>query len=122
GFLTAYLVRGERTIVVDTGYPSGVGRIMRALHADGIAPDEVSLILLTHGHLDHLGGARELRETLGAPVALHRLDAEIARSGRDRPLIGTDIAGRIFARFAPRTAPAFEPDVVHDGELDLGPY
>lgn len=122
GFLNAYLVRGDRTVVVDTGYPSATGRILRALQANRIAREDVSLILLTHGHLDHLGGARSLRETLKVPVALHRLDAEIARTGRDRPLIGTDLAGRLFARIAPRTAPAFEPDVVHDGELDLVPY
>lgn len=122
GFLNAYLIQGDRTVVVDTGYPYAVRRILRALDANRIARTDVSLILLTHGHLDHLGGAHALRETLGVPVALHRLDAEIARTGRDRPLIGTDLAGRLFARIAPRSAPAFEPDVIHDGELDLAPY
>jgi glyoxylase-like metal-dependent hydrolase (beta-lactamase superfamily II) len=55
-------------------------------------------------------------------VALHRADAEIARSGRDRPLHGTDLVGKAFALFAPRTVPAFEPEIVHDGELDLALY
>ena len=122
GFLHAYLVRGERTIVVDTGYPFSTGPIKQTLTRLGIKPGDVSLILLTHGHLDHLGGARELRELLGAPVALHRLDADIARTGQGRPLLPTGLAGRLFAPFAPRTAPAFEPDIIHDGELDLAPF
>jgi hydroxyacylglutathione hydrolase len=122
GFLNAYLVQADRTVVVDAGYPRMAGGILAALEHQHVAPRDVSLILLTHGHLDHLGGVTRLREALDAPVALHRADAEIARSGHDRPLHGTDLFGRVFARFAPRTAPPFEPDVVHDGELDLAPY
>ncbi|CAN5833443.1 MBL fold metallo-hydrolase [soil metagenome] len=122
GYLNAYLVRGERTVVVDTGYPSGARRVMSALERHGIAPREVSLILLTHGHLDHLGGAAELQRRLDAPVALHRADADIAVSGRDRPLRPTRLAGRLFAPLAPRAVPAFKPDIVHDGELDLAGY
>jgi hydroxyacylglutathione hydrolase len=122
GFLNAYLIQSDRTVVVDAGYPRMAGGILAALEHQHVAPSDVSLILLTHGHLDHLGGVTRLRDVLDAPVALHRADAEIARSGRDRPLHGTDLFGRVFALFAPRTAPPFEPDVVHDGELDLAPY
>jgi glyoxylase-like metal-dependent hydrolase (beta-lactamase superfamily II) len=119
GFLNAYLVIGERVVVVDAGYPRMATRILAALERESIARSDVSLILLSHGHLDHLGGARLLRERLSAPIAIHELDAPIARTGHDRPLHGTDLFGRVFARFAPRTAPAFEPDIVHAGDLDL---
>jgi hydroxyacylglutathione hydrolase len=32
-------------------------------------------ILITHGHIDHLGGAEELRRITRAPVFIHSLDA-----------------------------------------------
>jgi glyoxylase-like metal-dependent hydrolase (beta-lactamase superfamily II) len=122
GFLNAYLILGERVIVVDAGYPRLTGGLLQALDRLDIGPQDVSLVFLTHGHLDHLGGVGRLRRQLQAPVALHRLDAEIARTGRDRPLHGTDVFGTVFAWFAPRTAPSFEPEIVHDGDLDLAPY
>jgi glyoxylase-like metal-dependent hydrolase (beta-lactamase superfamily II) len=122
GFLNAYLIQGERTIVVDSGYPRMAAKIVAGLDHLRITAADVSLILLTHGHLDHLGGVTALKERVDAPVALHRLDAEIARTGRDRPLKGTDIFGRAFAILAPRTAPAFEPEIVHDGDLDLAAF
>lgn len=122
GFLHSYLLLGERIVVVDAGYPSSPRRILRALAGHAAGTTDVSLILLTHGHLDHAGGADELRRRLGAPIAIHRLDAEIPRTGRDRPLHPTDLAGRLFRPFMPRTIAPFEPDIVHDGDLDLAPF
>jgi hydroxyacylglutathione hydrolase len=122
GFLNTYIVRGERTILVDAGYPFSAARLRDALQRHGIRRGEVSLLLLTHGHIDHLGGAREMREVLDAPIALHRLDVGIATSGKGRPLRPTGLAGRLFRPFAPQTAPPFTPDLIHDGELDLTPF
>jgi len=122
GFLHAYLIVGERVVVVDSGYPSSPRRILAALRREGVTPADVSLILLTHGHLDHIGGAVELRAALDAPLALHRLDAEIARTGRDRPLKPTDLRGRLFLPFMPRRIEPFEPDLVHDGDVDLAAF
>lgn len=36
---------------------------------------KVKYILLTHGHLDHIGGVEYLREKTGAKVAIHKNDA-----------------------------------------------
>lgn len=32
----------------------------------------IEKILITHGHLDHIRGAKDLREMLGAPIVIHR--------------------------------------------------
>lgn len=49
--------------VIDPG--GNVPRIREAIGTLGLA---VERILLTHGHIDHAGGAAELREALGVPL------------------------------------------------------
>ena len=36
---------------------------------------KISYILITHGHIDHVGAAGELKRITGAPVMIHPLDA-----------------------------------------------
>lgn len=50
-------------VVVDPG--GDVARILAAIEGQGI---KVQRILITHGHIDHAGGADELRAALGVPV------------------------------------------------------
>lgn len=55
--------------------------------------DKSRLILLTHAHFDHIGGAKELREKTGAPIAIGKTEAqymcdpEYNLSGRLRKVI-----------------------------------
>ncbi len=70
----AYLVRDEGCILVDAGYRGDERRIEAALAAEGLAPRDIGLILLTHGHGDHIGAAAALARRSGAPLALHAAD------------------------------------------------
>ncbi len=53
----------KKAAVVDPG--GDLDRIQQAITQSGVA---VEKIILTHGHIDHAGGAAELREALGVPV------------------------------------------------------
>ena len=53
----------KKAAVVDPG--GDVERIRDAIAQSGV---EVEKIILTHGHIDHAGGADELRQALGVPV------------------------------------------------------
>ncbi len=57
--------------IVDPG--GGAGKIEAQVAEQGV---NVSLILLTHGHLDHVGAAAELAKVYGVPVVgPHKADA-----------------------------------------------
>jgi hydroxyacylglutathione hydrolase len=61
---------GKRGAVVDPG--DNVPRILEAIKSLGVT---IEKILLTHGHIDHAGGADELREKLGVQIeGPHRED------------------------------------------------
>ena len=124
GLVRAYLVRCGRWVLVDTGMPGSEGRIARAAARAGVDPErDLALIVLTHGHTNHMGGAPALRDRWHVPIAMHRLDADAAARGIDPPLHPTDAAGRLVALAArvggSRTAPAFQADVPVDGEMAL---
>lgn len=73
GFLASYLVdTGEGFIVVDTGPASSVDKLVNHLRETGRDPSDVRLIVLTHIHLDHAGGAGRLARLCGnARVLVH---------------------------------------------------
>lgn len=69
-----YVLADETTgdaAVIDPGFEND--RLMAALK-----DLNVRLILLTHGHFDHIGGAERLRDVTGAPIASFETEATLA--------------------------------------------
>lgn len=85
GIVNRYLVSdGDSSgwILVDTGVPY-TGRLLlrRSLLRLAIAPQQVKMIVLTHGHVDHAGGAASARQLTGAPIAIHRANHDLLERG-----------------------------------------
>lgn len=77
-----YLVRfGAHAALIDAGSGRGMEAVARNVAACGVGVGELELLLLTHCHYDHTGGAQALRERFGCQVVLHDLEAGYLETG-----------------------------------------
>lgn len=83
--LYSFYIDAPEPAIVDTGIASSPAEgMVPALEAIGRRIEDVRWILLTHGHIDHIGGAHALWELTGrrATVVIHEADAPMLRSRR----------------------------------------
>lgn len=100
------VVACERTGLAAVVDPGGeVDKVLAEVEDLGLTVDR---ILLTHAHIDHVGGVKEMAERLQVPIfGPHQADREL--------LAQLDEQARMFGH---PPAPAFEPDHwVEDGEV-----
>ena len=70
-----YLVEGDsESVLIDAGAGGSVERMIANMTKSGINIDAIKYIIATHGHIDHIGGLRELQGQLQARVVAHQLE------------------------------------------------
>lgn len=121
-FSNAYLVTGRKTVMVDTGMPSEKTKILRAAEKAGIKTSDISLILHTHGHVDHAGSTAALVKALGVPTAVHRADKGMMRSGRMNPLHCLRLESHLILPLVNKPFPPVAPDLLVDDTFDLSAF
>jgi hydroxyacylglutathione hydrolase len=128
GFARGDAVQGERSIMVDSGSPNQGQGFRRALEKLPVRPEDIGLVLITHGHWDHIGSARDIKEITGARLAAHQRDKNRLEESLKSLPPGVTAWGRVFSRtlamFMPLVhIPATEVEVVLGDEgLALDEY
>ncbi len=77
------LVKGDRPILVDSGFGGDIAETMHILRQSGFPPEDITLIVNSHYHCDHAGGNSVLQREYGIPIAAHRWEAGLVNR-RDR--------------------------------------
>jgi glyoxylase-like metal-dependent hydrolase (beta-lactamase superfamily II) len=67
----AYLVKGTRPTLIDTGTATAHGALVRELVGVGVLPEQLALAISTHEHADHVGGNGQLKTKYSVPFACH---------------------------------------------------
>ena len=70
-FVYVYLVYGKEICLIDTGVVGSELTIFDYIRKTGRKPDEISVVILTHSHPDHIGAARPIVEETDCIIAAH---------------------------------------------------
>jgi glyoxylase-like metal-dependent hydrolase (beta-lactamase superfamily II) len=72
GIAAAYVLKGLKSIIVETGPTSSISNLISALREIGVSPEDVAYVAVTHVHVDHAGGVGTLVKSLpNAKVLVH---------------------------------------------------
>lgn len=109
--------------LIDSGLPDHAAMLTEGIRSIGRDPSDLTNILITHAHPDHLGSAKELSGGT-TPISLHPQDAELAAAGIVHPTMVPGpglLTGLLFRLIMPKKSgkfPAFEADIsLNDGDV-----
>jgi hydroxyacylglutathione hydrolase len=122
-FVYSYLIYGEMITLIDTGVAGCETKIFEYIRSTGRDPSEISLIILTHSHPDHIGSARAIQQVTGCSIAAHPAERawieDINLQNRERPVPGftTLVGGSVQLDHELKDGDAIEPDETRSGEI-----
>ena len=126
GRVNSYLVTTHNGyVLIDTGTSNQRAEIEQELDRAGCRPDNLKLIILTHGDFDHTGNAAYLRNKYNAPLAIHAADAGVLESGDMfwNRKTGNGILGKLSPTlFGFGKAERCIPDISLEEDSDLSQY
>jgi glyoxylase-like metal-dependent hydrolase (beta-lactamase superfamily II) len=100
-WVNSFLVDGPTLTLVDAAVAGAEEELLARVGRRGRRPAELTTLLLTHAHPDHVGAARPLRQATGCRVAVHEAERrwveDTAAQARERPVPGFDrlVAGPV---------------------------
>ena len=89
-FVFAYLIFGDQIGLIDSGVAGSETIIFDYVKKAGRDPREITRLIFTHAHPDHIGAGRAIREQTGCKVAAHAAAApwieDVDRQYAERPI------------------------------------
>lgn len=103
----AYLVTGtavnwtvlaeqDAVTLIDAGYPGDAGGVEAALGSIGYRVEQIEAVLVTHAHIDHVGGLPGLLRRARFPVYLAEQEVRHARGEYRQSAGPADVLGRLW--------------------------
>ena len=110
-----FLIAEDELTLVDAGHRGSIVILRRYLSRIGRDLGDLTRIICTHGHPDHIGGVHEIAAASGATVHMHPADMERLRIRLSEVFSGRPAPGAIIAyltRAPTDAAPLQDGDVL----------
>lgn len=123
GNVNCYIVAdNDKAILIDTGRKKCREKIL-----EKCKEFHVSLIVLTHGHMDHCQNAAYLANALHIPIAMNKKDMNLIPDNRKQALLAKTFLGRIvlsvsLSSFEKDRLDVFQPTICLENGDDLSGY
>jgi glyoxylase-like metal-dependent hydrolase (beta-lactamase superfamily II) len=128
GNTNCFVLQDKGTILIDAGGPKQAKKFKKELDKASIKPEDIKLMLITHGHFDHIGSAQEIKEMTGAKIAMHEADKANLEKGEVQFPPGVTGWGRFIMSILNRLKsmiefpPSSVDIVLKDEEISLDEY
>jgi glyoxylase-like metal-dependent hydrolase (beta-lactamase superfamily II) len=77
-----YIVDAGKLVLIDAGAGKSTGRLIDNIQSLGFRPEELSTVIVTHAHIDHIGSLSELKQLYDLRVIAHINDSPAIESGK----------------------------------------
>ncbi|MGY5852267.1 MAG: MBL fold metallo-hydrolase [Candidatus Thorarchaeota archaeon] len=112
-----YIDGGDKQVLVDAGTGLYASNVNKSLQQLGSSLDSITDVILTHSHIDHIGGVVPILENDPPKIHLHKEEADMINSG-DMRLTLSDTFGVELPTINIEGV-LNEGDVLSFGEVDL---
>lgn len=91
-FVNSVIIFGKKITLIDTGVKDSYEKIFSYIEEQGRSIDEISLLVLSHSHPDHIGSANKIKTITGCTVMAHKGEQEwieeLSTQYKSRPVPG----------------------------------
>ncbi len=109
-----FIDTGEHKVLIDTGTGMEADLINKELEKVGSSYGDITDIVLTHSHIDHIGGVHPILKHADPHIYLHKTEADMINSG--------DMTLTLGASFGVELPPLSIDRPMEEGDvLDFGP-